>query len=148
MNSAGPTRIPARTPSPKPMTRSSANNKKTYQARFWQAKLQRPFMPCSTLLASLWMRIHAHLWNHDSNTILDGCGFILTTRQRRSANALAANAYAVGNRIIFSSGQYAPNSQQGRTLIAHELAHVVQQSRGGTAGKLQEISHVNQRLIA
>jgi hypothetical protein len=42
----------------------------------------------------------------------------------RSVNALA---YTVGHNVVFGSGQYAPTSTAGRRLIAHELAHVVQQ---------------------
>lgn len=50
-----------------------------------------------------------------------------------SATALAANAYTVGNRIVFGAGRYTPDMAQGRRLLAHELAHVVQQGRGGAA---------------
>lgn len=47
------------------------------------------------------------------------------------ARALDARAYTIGSDIAFAAGEYAPESAAGRTLIAHELAHVVQQSRGG-----------------
>ncbi len=50
-----------------------------------------------------------------------------------SARAVSANAYTVGNKIVFNQGRYAPDSHNGRRLLAHELAHVVQQSRGGAA---------------
>jgi hypothetical protein len=46
----------------------------------------------------------------------------------RSARALGALAYTVGDSIVFSSSSYAPQSTEGRRLLAHELAHVVQQS--------------------
>lgn len=46
----------------------------------------------------------------------------------RSAEAVGARAYTVGARIAFRNGQYAPASPDGRRLLAHELAHVVQQS--------------------
>lgn len=49
----------------------------------------------------------------------------------RSAQAVAANAYTVGEKIVFDQGRYAPGSETGRRLLAHELTHVVQQSRGG-----------------
>lgn len=45
----------------------------------------------------------------------------------RSANALEANAYTVGNHIAFAPGAYAPGTREGERLIAHELTHVVQQ---------------------
>jgi hypothetical protein len=44
-----------------------------------------------------------------------------------SARAVSAHAYTVGSRIVFGSGRYQPASGDGRRLIAHELAHVVQQ---------------------
>lgn len=42
-----------------------------------------------------------------------------------------AKAYTVGRDIFFSKGRYAPQTGEGQKLIAHELAHVVQQSRAG-----------------
>jgi hypothetical protein len=48
----------------------------------------------------------------------------------RSARDVNALAYTTGNAIAFAPGQYAPESSRGRQLIAHELAHVVQQRRG------------------
>jgi Domain of unknown function (DUF4157)/Putative RNase-like toxin, toxin_1 len=50
-----------------------------------------------------------------------------------SARAVSANAYTVGEKIVFNRHRYAPTSFGGRKLLAHELAHVVQQSGGGTA---------------
>jgi hypothetical protein len=49
-----------------------------------------------------------------------------------SARAVNALAYTHGRNIVFNAGQYAPVSDRGRHLLAHELAHVVQQS--GDAG--------------
>jgi hypothetical protein len=45
-----------------------------------------------------------------------------------------ARAYTSGQSIVFATGQYQPDTQTGRELIAHELAHVVQQSRGNAPG--------------
>jgi Domain of unknown function (DUF4157) len=50
------------------------------------------------------------------------------TQADRSARDLGANAFAAGSHVVFAAGQYAPQSADGRRLIAHELAHVVQQS--------------------
>lgn len=47
-----------------------------------------------------------------------------------SAHALQALAYTVGNDIVFGLGQYAPHTKSGQRLLAHELAHVVQQRTG------------------
>ena len=48
-----------------------------------------------------------------------------------SARAVNALAYTHGRNIVFNTGQYAPVSDRGRHLLAHELAHVVQQSSTG-----------------
>lgn len=49
----------------------------------------------------------------------------------RSARDLGSRAYTVGRDIVFSSGAFTPASAAGRRLLAHELAHVVQQGVGG-----------------
>jgi hypothetical protein len=48
-----------------------------------------------------------------------------------SARAVNALAYTVGRDIVFGAGQYAPHASTGQELLAHELAHTVQQ--GGKA---------------
>lgn len=48
-----------------------------------------------------------------------------------SANAVGAKAYTVGNHVAFASGEYAPQSVKGKHLLAHELAHTIQQSAAG-----------------
>jgi hypothetical protein len=45
----------------------------------------------------------------------------------RSAQEVHAQAYTVGRHVVFASGRYAPQSFEGRALLAHELTHVVQQ---------------------
>lgn len=47
-----------------------------------------------------------------------------------SAQAVNAHAYTVGSHVVFQRDAYDPGSHQGRTTLAHELTHVVQQ-RGG-----------------
>ena len=44
-----------------------------------------------------------------------------------SARAVNARAYTVGRDVVFGKGQYAPGSDEGRRLMAHELVHVEQQ---------------------
>lgn len=46
-----------------------------------------------------------------------------------SARAIDARAYTLGPNIAFAAGQYAPGTRDGKRLLAHELTHVVQQSR-------------------
>jgi hypothetical protein len=50
-----------------------------------------------------------------------------------SARAVNAQAYTVGHNLVFGSNQFAPQSQGGRKLLAHELTHAVQQSAGDTS---------------
>ncbi|MDB5859705.1 MAG: hypothetical protein JWQ76_3394, partial [Ramlibacter sp.] len=49
---------------------------------------------------------------------------------QREARALGAKAFTVGQHIAFAADEYRPDSNEGRDLIAHELAHVVQQQQG------------------
>src|SRR5215208_2425118 len=44
-----------------------------------------------------------------------------------SAQAVNALAYTVGRDVVFGTGQYAPETSEGRRLLAHELTHVMQQ---------------------
>jgi Domain of unknown function (DUF4157) len=46
-----------------------------------------------------------------------------------AARAVNANAFTWGEHVVFDTGQYAPASEPGKRLLAHELAHVVQQSQ-------------------
>ena len=45
-----------------------------------------------------------------------------------SARAINALAFTAGPHVVFATGQYSPDSGQGRRLLAHELTHVVQQT--------------------
>jgi len=54
----------------------------------------------------------------------------------QSAREVNAQAYTVGNHIVFGAGRFAPGAGEGRRLIAHELTHVMQQSGGGL-GQIQ-----------
>ncbi len=44
-----------------------------------------------------------------------------------TAKAVNARAFTVGRDVVFGSGEYSPETTQGRKLLAHELAHVIQQ---------------------
>lgn len=52
----------------------------------------------------------------------------LSPSESRAANA---SAIAVGRDIYFAEGRFAPSTYEGRSLLAHELTHVVQQARSG-----------------
>lgn len=56
-------------------------------------------------------------------------------RAAASARAVQATAYTVGRDIVFARGAYAPGTPAGLRLLAHELAHVVQQ---GQAARIVE----------
>jgi hypothetical protein len=57
-----------------------------------------------------------------------------------SASAVNAQAYTIGRDMVFGSGQYMPGTKMGDLLIAHELTHVVQQSRSSLSLQPQSIS--------
>jgi len=54
------------------------------------------------------------------------------------AGNLNSRAFAIGKDIAFGIGEYAPGTFIGDALIAHELAHVVQQGEGIGSGEKQE----------
>jgi len=49
----------------------------------------------------------------------------------KSADSMNAMAYTTGNNIVFNSGLYNPQSNEGKKLLAHELTHVVQSRENG-----------------
>jgi len=55
----------------------------------------------------------------------------------RMARALNAEAFTYGRDIYFGEGRYRPETTEGKKLLAHELTHVVQQSRGNRSKKIQ-----------
>jgi Domain of unknown function (DUF4157)/DNA/RNA non-specific endonuclease len=54
------------------------------------------------------------------------------TAAAQSAVDVGARAYTVGPHLVWAPGEYRPDSNTGRSLIAHELAHVVQQDSAPT----------------
>jgi hypothetical protein len=55
-------------------------------------------------------------------------------KAEESVRAVSALAYTVGRDIVFGTGQYAPATNTGRHLLAHELTHVIQQHSGPGLG--------------
>lgn len=49
-------------------------------------------------------------------------------RAAQSAQEVNARAYTVGNDVVFGKEEYAPETREGRGLLAHELTHIVQQA--------------------
>ena len=64
-----------------------------------------------------------------------------------SAEALGALAYTYGSHIVFAPGRYQPHTAAGRSLLAHELAHTIQQSdqtrplEASAKGTAQNVMH-------
>ncbi|HEY0194472.1 MAG TPA: DUF4157 domain-containing protein [Kofleriaceae bacterium] len=65
-----------------------------------------------------------------------------------AARALRADAFTVGSDIYFAQGAFAPQTQAGRKLLAHELTHVVQAQRGQAAASTSQrsVSSPGERL--
>ena len=59
------------------------------------------------------------------------------------AKNLNANAFTTGQDIFFREGRFKPNSSEGKQLLAHELTHTIQQSRGTSAGSDLSVSKPN-----
>jgi len=64
------------------------------------------------------------------------------TEAARAADIADAKAYTFGRDIVFNEGRYAPSTATGKRLLAHELAHVVQQGRspGMASGRAESPS--------
>lgn len=58
-----------------------------------------------------------------------------------SAKAVNARAYTVGQNIAFDNGEYRPHTTEGRLLLAHELAHTIQQLGFGAMSEGLTIDH-------
>lgn len=56
------------------------------------------------------------------------------TAASESAHAVHANAYTVGDDIVFRAGHFDPGSPAGQQTLAHELTHVIQQRSGAVDG--------------
>jgi hypothetical protein len=61
----------------------------------------------------------------------------------RMSRKLNANAFTTGQDIFFRHEEYNPNSPGGGRLLAHELAHVMQQKEGSEKGQ----TYLNRELL-
>jgi hypothetical protein len=62
----------------------------------------------------------------------------------QSAKDVNAKAYCIDNNIVFNKGQYNPASAEGKKLLAHELAHVVQQ-QGNEPELLNRVAQLTEK---
>ncbi len=68
-------------------------------------------------------------------------------RASTAAQSIRSRAFASGNNIAFNSGQFAPKTMEGKRLLGHELAHVIQQ-RGNTASGSPALPAVSRKQAA
>jgi Domain of unknown function (DUF4157) len=61
----------------------------------------------------------------------------------KSARDLDAKAYTLGHNVVFGAKQFVPATHEGRSLLAHELTHVIQQSGGGKPSHSQSLPEQN-----
>jgi hypothetical protein len=60
-----------------------------------------------------------------------------------STHAISALAYTLRRDVVFGAGGYRPETGEGRRLIAHKLAHVVQQSAGDLSQTVPDDTRVS-----
>ncbi len=68
----------------------------------------------------------------------------------KAAQEVNSMAYTIGQNVVFGAGQYSPETKDGQKLLAHELAHVIQQMEGAQGNKrsgYQMSSQIIQRRI-
>ena len=58
-------------------------------------------------------------------------------RAASAASGMNARAFTLGEHVAFGTGEYRPGTPEGDALLAHELAHVVQQSSSGPSSQIQ-----------
>ena len=63
-----------------------------------------------------------------------------------TAKSINARAFTIGENIVFGVGQYAPDSQEGRRLLAHELTHTVQQGSSVQRKSVPDIQKKEEHL--
>lgn len=72
-------------------------------------------------------------------TDLSGVRVHTGAESQHASRAVGANAYALGNSIHFAAGHYDPGSSRGQLLLAHEVAHTVQQ-RGASPTRQNQLA--------
>lgn len=66
----------------------------------------------------------------------------------QSARDVSADAYTVGHNVVFGTARFAPGTNDGRRLIAHELTHIIQQSDEHIQPAIQRKEENNAPLAA
>jgi len=68
-------------------------------------------------------------------------------RAAAATKSIQALAYTAGHHIAFNDGQYAPGTERGKRLLAHELAHVVQQKADAPVSRIARFSDDTHNVI-
>lgn len=63
------------------------------------------------------------------------------------ARSVNASAFTVGKDVVFDAGEYQPQVKEHKRLLAHELVHVLQQTRSKSAKKLPHILQLQNRRV-
>jgi hypothetical protein len=67
-------------------------------------------------------------------------------KARELSDGMNARAFTIGNDIAFGGEEYKPGTPVGDALIAHELAHVVQQGAGHSSGPMNKAPGQSEQL--
>lgn len=66
------------------------------------------------------------------NTDFSGIRIHTGSQAESLSSSIQAQAFTHGNDIYFNSGKYAPHTESGGALLAHELTHTIQQGASGS----------------
>src|SRR5204863_9288507 len=66
---------------------------------------------------------------------------------RSAARDISAQAFTYGQDIYFGAGRYQPGTEGGRELLAHELAHTVQQRPGARLERRVQRAEIGRAAI-
>jgi len=70
------------------------------------------------------------------------------TDAAKSAEELNADAYSYNNHIVFNKEKYKPGTKEGNKLLAHELAHIVQEDHSKVFRQKKQIVDKRKELEA
>ncbi len=68
-------------------------------------------------------------------------------RAAASSQSIRALAYTAGRDIVFAADRYSPQTESGKRLLAHELAHVVQQGEGQPVDRISRFSDTDHHIL-
>ena len=69
------------------------------------------------------------------------------TAAEKSARDVNAHAYTIGQDVVFRAGRFAPQTQAGQRLLAHELAHVAEQRPGAAIPRVMRTADPTEQAL-